>query len=220
MLTANAPSTTVATARGGARPEPGTLTGMFFSAVREYDRDDALQRQVGDGWEPISHREVERRVRRLALALLDAGVRPGDRVAILSENRPEWAIADYACLTIGATDVPIYPTLPAEQLPYLFVDSGAVVAFVSTEVQARKLASVRDRCPALRQIVGIAATAAHGCDVTLDELEARGEALDTPERAAEYRRYADAVKPDDVATIIYTSGTTGEPKGVMLTTRT
>src|SRR5689334_22726544 len=102
MLT-DAPRTDLlSTARGaGPRPEPGTLTRLFFDAVREYDRPDALQHQVDGRWEPISHREVERRVRRLALALLDLGVAPGDRVAILSENRPEWAIADYACLTIG-----------------------------------------------------------------------------------------------------------------------
>ncbi|WP_025411714.1 AMP-dependent synthetase/ligase [Gemmatirosa kalamazoonensis] len=206
-----------AVARGGPRPEPGTLTRMFFDAVRDHDRADALQHQVEGAWVPISHRTVEQRVRRLALALLDLGVKPGDRVAILSENRPEWAIADYACLTIGVTDVPVYPTLPAEQLPYLFVDSGAVLAFVSTAAQAQKLAAVRAQCPALRHVIGIDATAGDGCDGTLAELEARGTALDTPERAAEYRRVADAVQPDDLATIIYTSGTTGEPKGVMLT---
>jgi long-chain acyl-CoA synthetase len=218
MLT-DAPRTDLpSTARGaGPRPEPGTLTRLFFDAVREHDRPDALQHQIDGRWVPLSHREVEQRVRRLALALLDLGVAPGDRVAILAENRPEWAIADYACLTIGVTDVPIYPTLPAEQLPYLFVDSGAVLAFVSTSAQAQKLASVRARCPALKHVVGIAAAAADGCDLTLAELEARGAALDTPERAAEYRRRADAVRPDDLATLIYTSGTTGEPKGVMLT---
>src|SRR5207248_8705980 len=79
------------------------------------------------------------------------------------------------------------------------------------------LASIRARCPALRTVVGFDATPADGCDLTFAALEARGAALDTPERAAEYRRRADAVAPDDLATIIYTSGTTGEPKGVMLT---
>src|ERR1041384_4021085 len=124
-------SPTQPAAGAGPRPERGTLVGMFFDAVRTYDRADALQHRVDGVYVPISHREVEQRVRRVALALLDQGVRPGDRVAILSENRPERAIADYACLTIGVTDVPVYPTLPAEQLPYLFNDSGAVVAFVS-----------------------------------------------------------------------------------------
>jgi long-chain acyl-CoA synthetase len=204
-------------ARGGPRPAPGTLTRLFFDAVRRFDRPNAYQHQVNGTYVPISHAEVERRVRRVALALRDLGVRRGDRVAILSENRPEWALADWACLTSGVTDVPIYPTLPAEQMPYLLVDSGAVAIFVSTAAQAKKIASVRERCPALVHVIGFDAGAVDGCDHTLAELEARGAVLDTPEARAAYQAEADAVRPDDLATLIYTSGTTGEPKGVMLT---
>ena len=131
-------------ARGaGDRPPPGTLNQLFFNAARKWNKLDAMQVRVDGRWQPISHATVLERVRRIALGLDAIGVRRGDRVAILSENRPEWAMADYACLTAGFTDVPIYATLPAEQIPYLLEDSGSVAIFISTAAQAAKFASVR-----------------------------------------------------------------------------
>jgi len=206
-----------ATASGGPRPAPGTLTQLFFDAVEKYNRPDALQAKTGGSFQPIPHRTVVERVRRTALGLRALGVNGGDRVAILSENRPEWAIADYACLTACLTDVPIYPTLPAEQITYVLQDSGAVAIFVSTEQQAAKIAAIRDQLPALRHVIIFTGTKAPGVDLTLAEVEERGRATETPEVIERYVRDALAVKPDDVATLIYTSGTTGNPKGVMLT---
>jgi long-chain acyl-CoA synthetase len=176
-----------------------------------------MMARVDAKWQPISHATILERVRRIALGLSSLGVARGDRVAILSENRPEWALADYACLTAGFADVPIYATLPAEQIPYLLEDSGAVALFVSTEAQAAKIASVRSRCPRLRHVIAFDEAARHSADLTLRDLEAKGGAEDTKERAAEYERTAMSVGPNDLATIIYTSGTTGAPKGVMLT---
>ena len=98
---------------------------------------------MGGAYQPISHRTLADRVRHVAFGLRALGVTSSDRVAILSENRPEWAIADYACLVSGMADVPIYPTLPAEQIAYILRDSGAVAIFVSTEEQAEKIRSVR-----------------------------------------------------------------------------
>ncbi len=207
----------IATARGGERPAPGTVTQLFFDAVRRYDRADAMLYKAGGRWTPVSHRAVLERVRRASLGLTELGLAAGDRVAILAENRPEWAIADYACLAGRLASVPIYPTLPAEQLPHILNDSGAAAVFVSDRAQAAKVAGVRAQCPALRAVIGIDATAADGCDLTMAELEARGAALETPERAAAWERDALAARPDDLATLIYTSGTTGAPKGVMLT---
>ncbi len=204
------------TARGGDRPAPGTVTQLFFDAVRRYDRADAMLHKQNGRWTPIAHRTVLERVRRVSLGLRELGLAPGERVALLCENRPEWAIVDYGCLAGRLADVPIYPTLPAEQLPHILNDSGAVAVFVSTTAQAAKVAAVRDRCPALRIVIGIDATAADGCDLTLAQLEARGAALEAA-RGAEWERDALAVRPDDLATLIYTSGTTGAPKGVMLT---
>jgi len=204
-------------ATGGPRnSQPGTLTSLFFEACRKYDKPDALQLKVGGVFQPISHRTLLDRVRRTALGLAELGVEAGDRVAILSENRPEWAIADYACLTSALTDVPIYPTLPAEQIPHLLNDSGAVAVFCSTTEQAAKIGAIRAQCPSVRHVIGFVPDLP-GVDLTLTELEARGQAVDGPERERAWRARADAVKPDDVATLIYTSGTTGNPKGVMLT---
>ena len=204
-------------ARGeGDRPPPGTLNHLFFTASRKWNKPDAMQVRVDGKWQPISHATIVERVRRIALGLGTIGVARGDRVAILSENRPEWALADYACLTAGFADVPVYGTLPAEQIQYLLDDSGAVAIFVSNEAQAAKVASIRSRCPRVRHVIAFDEAARHDANLTLRDLEAKGAALDTVERAADYERAAMDVGPDDLATIIYTSGTTGAPKGVML----
>ena len=204
-------------ASGGPRPAPGTVNQLFFDAVERFDRPDALSSKVRGVWEPMSHRTILERVRRTALGLQQLGVKPQDRVAILSENRPEWVIADYACLCSSFTNVPIYPTLPAEQIPYLLKDSGARIIFVSTSEQAKKIASIRDQVPSQLCIIGFAATKADGCDYTLADVEAMGEKNDSPTRAEVFKRDALAVTPDQLLTLIYTSGTTGNPKGVMLT---
>jgi len=204
-------------ATGGDRNStPGTLNQLFLDAVAKFSRPDALQVKRNGRYEPISHETLANRVRHVALGLAELGVRSGDRVAILSENRPEWAIADYACLTDGITDVPIYPNLPSEQVAYILRDSGAVAIFVSNAGQASKIAPIRAECPALRHVITFAATP-DNADTTLAALEASGETVDNEARRVAYRARALAVRPGDVATLIYTSGTTGEPKGVMLT---
>ena len=203
---------------GGPRDsEPGTLTRLFFDALSRHDKPDALQVKVNGVYQPISSRTLGERVRRVALGLQELGIQPGDRVGILSENRPEWAIADYACLTASLTDVPLYPNLPPDQACYILRDSGAVAVFVSDEKQAAKIAAARASVPSLRHVITFAATPHADADFTVAEVEARGAAVDDEARRARYREHALAVKPDDLATLIYTSGTTGEPKGVMLT---
>ena len=202
-------------ARGGPRPAPGTLTRLFFDAVSKFNRPDALQVKVAGAYKPISHAEVADRVRHAARGLASLGVRRGDRVAILSENRPEWAIADFACLTAGLTDVPIYPTLPADQIAYILKDSGAVAIFVSTKIQAEKVREIRSQLPALKTVIGFDDVPGL-VNMSIAELEKRGAEGETSQSIATYKEDALTVKPDDLATIIYTSGTTGEPKGVML----
>ena len=203
-------------ARGGPRPAPGTLTSLFFGAVSQFNRPDALQVRVAGAYKPISHSEVAERVRHSARGLTSLGVRRGDRVGILSENRPEWAIADFACLTAGLTDVPIYPTLPADQIAYVLKDSGAVAIFVSNRTQAEKIREIRAQLPALKTVIGFDDIPGL-VNMSMADLQKRGAEGETSVSIATYKEDALLVKPDDVATIIYTSGTTGEPKGVMLT---
>ena len=197
---------------------PGTLTKLFFDAVAEHGHKSAALRYKANGtWHDITHAELERRVRHFALALKRLGVRRGDRVAILSENRPEWAIADFACLGIGVTDVPIYPTLPPNQIRYILNDAGTVAICVSSQDQLAKILEVRAELPALRHVIVFDADATGPNVIALADHYASGAAADAAGEGRGFREQALQVQPDDVATIIYTSGTTGDPKGVMLT---
>jgi long-chain acyl-CoA synthetase len=191
---------------------------LFFDSIARWQKPNAMLRRVSPGhWEPISHATILERVRRIALGLQGLGLGRGDRVAILSENRPEWALVDYAALSLGIVDVPIYPTLPGEQIPYIIEDSGTTALFASTPAQAEKIAAARRQMPTLKTVVVFDDAAATLGDMTLAQVEARGKAVDDADHAKAWERDARAVKPDDLATIIYTSGTTGSPKGVMLT---
>ncbi len=202
--------------RGGPRPAPGTLTQLFFDAVAKFNRPDALQVKVGGAYRPISHSDVATRVRHAARGMIGLGAKRGDRVAILSENRPEWAIADYACLSAGFADVPVYPTLPADQIAYILKDSGAVGMFVSNRDQAEKIREIRGRVPGLQWVISFDELGPLA-DMSIATLESRGAGGETKQTIERFRAEALSVKPDDLATLIYTSGTTGEPKGVMLT---
>ncbi|MBA3445305.1 MAG: long-chain fatty acid--CoA ligase [Gemmatimonadales bacterium] len=193
-----------------------TLNELLFGALDRFgSRPVAMRAKQAGSWIELSYRDVAERIQDLSLGLLAIGVSPGDRVAILSENRPEWAIADYACLTACCTDVPIYPTLPAKQVEHNLSDSGAVAAFVSTRLQLEKLLAVRERLPRLRHIIAFDPDVSGPGVLSLEEVYARGRGV-RPERGS-WRPDALRVRPEDVATIIYTSGTTGEMKGVMLT---
>ena len=149
------------------------------------------------------------------MGLRALGVGKGDTVALLSENRPEWAIADLATLCAGAADATIYATLTAPQVQYILADSESKVVFVSSAAQARKVAEVRDRLPLLQHVVRFDPAPVPGT-TSLDELRAKGKEALAADREAVRRRAAE-VAGGDLATLIYTSGTTGDPKGVMLT---
>jgi long-chain acyl-CoA synthetase len=196
--------------------EPRTLCDIFASAAA-CGKPELFLSKVGGAWKGISAADFGFTVRALSLGLNGLGVQPGDRVAILSENRPEWAMADYAILCAGAWSVPIYPTLPAGQVAPLLNDCGAKAIFVSTLEQLGKILTIRAQCPQLDHVILIDGnppgepgyTTFHGVvDRGRPTLEMNPGMFE--QRAAR-------VKPEDVATIIYTSGTTGEPKGAMLT---
>ncbi len=192
-----------------------TLNDIFF-AIAGSRRDRAMLFQdAADAWQPISSTQVYQRVRALADALRAWGIGKGDRVAILAENRWEWAIADFACLAIGAVDVPIYPNLIADQIVPLLVDSGSRVLFVSTRAQYDKIAPHRAATP-LEHIVLMdddpAATGAAFFSSLIASAIASGG-----QHGEDFDDVARSIQPSDLATLIYTSGTTGEPKGVLLT---
>src|SRR6185312_2642675 len=133
---------------------PHTLNELYFGTLEAFSsRPVAMRSKRGGRWVDLSYGEVANQVQDLSIGLLELGVRPGDRVAILSENRPEWAIADYACLAARCTDVPIYPTLPGRQAEYILRDSGAAAVLVSSAAQLEKVLALRDRLPALRHVV-------------------------------------------------------------------
>ena len=201
------------------RVPESTLVELFFEAVDRFGDHPALQRMATpDRLEDISYREVHRLVKRVAAALEARGLARGDRVGILSENRPEWALTDYGCLCAGVLDVPIYTTLTAPQVGYLLENSGAKVVFASTPEQAEKaLSAAGERGLSVDVVLFDSDGASREHVVSWDDFLASGD-----ERAAtwsdeEFRSSASRAGPDDVATVLYTSGTTGDPKGVMLT---
>jgi long-chain acyl-CoA synthetase len=194
-----------------------TLNDIFFAAIERDLERMMLHREAGQ-WLPLSSREFGRRVARTAAALDAWGIRPGDRIAILSENRPEWPMADMASLLVGAVTVPLYTTLTAEQSAFALNDSGCRAIFLSSDHQQQKLLPVLSQTQIGRIIAmdhveftgdasGIAACS------TMDEITQHGP--DTLPPALEAR--ARSITPDDLATIVYTSGTTGTSKGAMLT---
>jgi len=193
-----------------------TVCDIFLSAAGS-GKPDLLLSKVGGTWRPISAADFGFTVRALSLGLNALGIQPGDRVAILSENRPEWAMADYAILCGGAWSVPIYPTLPAAAIAGLLNDSGVRAIFVSTAEQVAKIQAIRAQCPALEYVLSFDAGAPSEAGfLTFHQVVDKGRpTLEMSPGVFEQR--AARVKPDDVATIIYTSGTTGEPKGAMLT---
>ncbi len=193
-----------------------TLCDIFLKAAA-CGKPDLLLAKSGGQWKPVSAADFGYTVRALSLGLNALGLQPGDRVAILSENRPEWAMADYAILCAGGWSVPIYPTLPAPQIAPLLQDSGARAIFVSSLEQLGKILTIRAQCPALEYVVTFdASPPPEPGFLTFGQAVDRGRPLlDMSPGAFEQR--ARRVKAEDVATIIYTSGTTGEPKGSMLT---
>jgi long-chain acyl-CoA synthetase len=195
--------------------------------------DAAADRQAELPWKPITAAEMYGRVRALAGVLAAWGVGKGDRVALLSENRWEWPVADFAVLALGAVDVPLYLTLTPEQVGYMLRDSGAKVAVVSNAELVEKVRAAGD-LPALEHVVvmdfssptlrdeaaknGAPGPLGPGKEVSVESFAALiKDAAAMQTRDAEFDAKVREARPEDLATIIYTSGTTGEPKGVMLT---
>jgi len=195
-----------------------TLNDIFFAAV-ERDLDRIMLYHEAGKWLPITSCEFGRSVARTARALHAWGVRPGDRIAILSENRPEWPMDDMASLLLGAVTVPLYTTLTAEQTAFALNDSGCRAIFLSSNQQLHKIVSILPQTQIEKVVVmdpvefnGDLAPFAGQC-VSMNQITSQGSGNLDPELEAKAR----SIGPDDLATIVYTSGTTGTSKGAMLT---
>ena len=197
---------------------PATLPALCLEAIRRHGKADALNERKGGEWVHIPATVFINRVRHVALGLTTLGIKAGDRVAVLSENRPEWSIADLAILSLRAVNVPIYTTQAVEQVRFILEDSGARVLFVSGRKVFKHALPGIEGVEALDTLVFFDADDAPEIEqaTTLDVLERSGEEIDRQDPQV-FQRLLDEVRHDDLATIIYTSGTTGEPKGVMLT---
>jgi long-chain acyl-CoA synthetase len=191
-----------------------TLTEKLLDVVGKLPSDRAQMLRVNGRWEPTSSGEFLRRIAGLSAALEQLGVKPGDRVGLFSPNRPEWHVADFAILGLGAADVPIYFNESPDRIAYILNHAAVEVVFVAGEMQTRRLLDCRYRLTTVKHIICAAAPPDLGDDILRYEnfAAATGDAA-----VAEYRLSAARVTADQLATIIYTSGTTGEPKGVMLT---
>ena len=189
-----------------------SLVTMFLGTAARYPDRTALAARAGGEYQTATYAATAESVRRLGASLVRLGVRPGDRVALFSENRPEWALADLAAYTAGAIIVPLYATLPGPQAEYILADSGASMLVVAGEKQTAIAQALQPRLPGIRHIIAAGAPAPEGMHA-FDALAAEEPAA---EETAECDRRVAALTRDDIATIVYTSGTTGDPKGALL----
>jgi long-chain acyl-CoA synthetase len=193
------------------------VTALCLEAVLRHGKADAVNHR-GDGkWINMPAATFVERIKNCALGLASLGIRPGDRIALLSENRPEWSIVDLAILSLGAINVPIYTTQAVEQIEYILSDSGAKAIFISHR-RLYKHAQPALAKRALEHLIFFESQDAETVErgISLETMEQRGREL-AQQRPDAFDAYLHSVRPEDLATIIYTSGTTGEPKGVMLT---
>ncbi len=206
-----------------AQVEFDTIPEMFRRLCAQYrgqERPILRHKVRGEGWHDITWEGLEGRVQALAGYLHQQGVRKGDRVALLSENRPEWAVSDLGTQLIGAANVSIYTSLPPTKVAYILRDSEAKVCIVSVPVQRKKVEEIADECPALEEIIVMSETA-NDPPVPMthwDDALAAGQDY-WADHEEELVDLAEGIAPEDTSALIYTSGTTGEPKGVVLTNR-
>lgn len=194
-----------------------TICELFLGAIENRPKPDAYLVKSQGQYRGVSSAEALRQVAALAAVLERRGVARGDRVAILSENRLEWGLTDFALLGLGAIGVPIYPTLLEPDVEYILRDSGSIGVILSTRTQLKKIVSIRPRLPELKFVLVMdqleppvkGFESWHG--VVMAESARAGATVDS------FRRKASETSPDQTATLLYTSGTTGEPKGVVLT---
>lgn len=195
-----------------------TISQMFDVVTKTYgDRKTYLKHKVDGKYIDISYKEVREITENLALGLASLGVKREDKVAIISENRPEWYYSDLAILCLGAVDVPLYPISTSESIEYMLNNSESVGIIVSTKFQLNKVLKIKSKCKNLKFIINLNNEDPEGEAgvYTFEETLRRGK-LFGEDHSEHLKTHIELSKEDDLCTIIYTSGTTGEPKGVML----
>src|SRR5688572_5260939 len=198
---------------------PQTVPHFCIESFLRNDKADALAYKVDDVWHKIAGTEAVERIKRIALGLSSLGVKAGDKIAIISENRPEWSLTDLAILSLRAVNVPIYTTQAVEQIRYILENSGAKMLCVSGKKTFKHAEDAIASVEQVEKLVYFDEDAVPEDDrrsVGLNAVEKLGEKADADDPEFFERNLAE-ITSDDLATIIYTSGTTGEPKGVMLT---
>lgn len=198
---------------------PQTIPHYCFESFRRHNKRDALAFKVGDAWNYLSGNEVIERVKRIAMGLAALGVKEGDRVAIISENRPEWSFVDLAILSLRAVNVPIYTTQAVEQIRFILENSGAKMLFVSGKKLWKHAENAIHSVEHIEKLIFFESDGipeGNSRSITLGDVEKKGEEFSKIDADAVENSLA-RIETTDLATIIYTSGTTGEPKGVMLT---
>lgn len=192
-----------------------TLSQLFLNTIKSYPKDDLLLFKKEGKYVPISTEEFADRVKCFSLGLRDLGLEAGDKLIILSENRPEWVISDVANLCLGGITVPIYTSLIPEQIKYIIDDSDAKIVVVSDQSQWQKIEAIKSQLTKVTSYITCLSEAPEGV-LTFAQVLERGKKMDK-QNPGLFEKMALEVKPDAIASIIYTSGTTGPPKGVMLT---
>lgn len=198
---------------------PQTIPHYCFESFARHSKRDALAFKVDDVWNYLNGNEVIERVKRIAIGLAALGVTAGDRVAIISENRPEWSFVDLAILSLRAVNVPIYTTQAVEQIRYILENSGAKMLFISGKKLWKHAENAIQSVERLEKLIFFDANGmpeGNSRAMSLGDVESHGTAHSKIDADAVENSLAE-LKTSDLATIIYTSGTTGEPKGVMLT---
>ena len=198
---------------------PQTIPHYCLESFRRHAKPDALSHKIGEIWEHISGAAVIEKIKYIALGLADLGVKAGDRIAIISENRPEWSLTDLAILSLRAVNVPIYTTQAVEQIRYILEDSGAKMLFISGKKIFRHAENAIQSVERLEKLIFFDEDSLpenDGRAMTYQTLENRGRELEKVDSQI-FETSLNQIKTDDLATIIYTSGTTGEPKGALLT---
>lgn len=192
-----------------------TLSQLFLNTIKSYPKDDLLLFKKEGKYVPISTEEFADRVKYFSLGLRDLGLEAGDKLIVLSNNRPEWVISDMANLCLGGITVPIYTSLIPEQIKYIIDDSDAKIVVVSDQGQWQKIEAIKSELTKVTSYITCLSEAPEGV-LTFAQVLERGRKMDK-QNPGLFEKMALEVKPDAVASIIYTSGTTGPPKGVMLT---